>query len=1005
MGPRGVVRSLLVQALAGVCLLSRFATAQDARFEGQRIVEVRYDPAKQPVDPRDLAQIQPLKAGQTLSSDDVADAIDELYATGYYDDIQIEAEPGPGGVIVRVVTKQRWFVGHVGAEGKFKLPPNPGQITSGTQLSLGMPFTDEQLKAAQQHIQQLFESNGLYKANVETQVDREPSVEQINFTFTVKAGKRARYEQPAITGNDRLLSDAAITRATGWRYRFINIYKTVTDSRTRGGVTGVLKAYQGKDRLMAKARITAIDYDRDRNRVKPSLEVEAGPKVNVKAVEAKVPGRTLKRYVPIFEERRVDRDLIVEGARNLRDYFQAKGYYDVDVDFRQRQEQDNVTIEYVISRGQRFKLVKVNLDGNKYFNEETLRERMFLMESSFRMRHGRYSEVMRRKDEENLTNLYKSNGFHDVKVSSTVERNVGGKDGDIAVTMHIEEGPQWFVDRVDVNGIQQLDLDYIRSLLSSLPGQPYTEVNVAVDRSAVLTRYYAEGFPDATFLWRAYPSDKPNHMNVEYTLTEGDRKYVRDVIITGIKHTNPKLVNNHIKLKADDPLALTAMGEAQRSLYDLGIFAKVDTAIQNPAGNVAHKYVLYDIEEANRYTVNIGLGAEVARIGGTTTNLSAPVGGNGFSPRVSADITRLNFLGRGHIVTLRGRFSSIEQMASFNYVAPRFQNIDGRNITFTLLYDKTTNVRTFSALRQEASLQISQQFTKATNGLFRLTYRRVSTSDIVIPALLVPALLQPVRLGFVSANLVQDRRNNPTDPRRGVYNTAEISLASKAFASQRSFLRTLFRDATYHPINRNWTFARQTTFGLIFPFAVPAGVEASQSVPLPERFFGGGGVSHRGFPENQAGPRDIGVPAGAGATATQPTGFPLGGNAVLFNTLELRFPLIGENIGGVLFHDAGNVYRSISDISFRSSQRNLQDFDYMVHAVGFGIRYKTPVGPVRVDLSYAVNPPSFFGFKGTVQDLLQCNPNLPQSQLPAQCQGVQQNTGHFQFFFSIGQTF
>jgi outer membrane translocation and assembly module TamA len=139
--------------------------------------------------------------------------------------------------------------------------------------------------------------------------------------------------------------------------------------------------------------------------------------------------------------------------------------------------------------------------------------------------------------------------------------------------------------------------------------------------------------------------------------------------------------------------------------------------------------------------------------------------------------------------------------------------------------------------------------------------------------------------------------------------------------------------------------------------------------------------------------------------ATLPTGFPLGGNALFFNTFELRFPLLGSNIGGVIFHDAGNVFTSIGDITLRASQHNLQDFDYMVHAVGFGIRYKTPVGPVRVDLAYSINPPSYVGFSGTVSQLLACNPNLPLNQLPAVCTPVQQSVSHFQFSFSIGQAF
>jgi outer membrane protein assembly factor BamA len=139
-----------------------------------------------------------------------------------------------------------------------------------------------------------------------------------------------------------------------------------------------------------------------------------------------------------------------------------------------------------------------------------------------------------------------------------------------------------------------------------------------------------------------------------------------------------------------------------------------------------------------------------------------------------------------------------------------------------------------------------------------------------------------------------------------------------------------------------------------------------------------------------------------GSPSSQPTGFPLGGNALFFNNVELRFPFLGPNIQGVFFHDMGNVFSSVGNISFRFSQKNLQDFDYSVHAAGFGIRYRTPVGPIRLDLAYSINPPSFIGFSGTPQELLQCNPNLPPQ---GPCVGVKQSISHFQFFFSIGQTF
>src|SRR4029453_11831492 len=115
----------------------------------------------------------------------------------------------------------------------------------------------------------------------------------------------------------------------------------------------------------------------------------------------------------------------------------------------------------------------------------------------------------------------------------------------------------------------------------------------------------------------------------------------------------------------------------------------------------------------------------------------------------SLNLSRLNFLGLGHTVSLRGIYSNLQKRASLSYLAPRFQDIEGRNITVSALWDDSFDVRTFASRRQEASIQISQRFSKATTGLARLTYRRVSVSDVVIPVLLVPQLVQPVRLGLL----------------------------------------------------------------------------------------------------------------------------------------------------------------------------------------------------------------------------------------------------------------
>ncbi len=319
------------------------------------------------------------------------------------------------------------------------------------------------------------------------------------------------------------------------------------------------------------------------------------------------------------------------------------------------------------------------------------------------------------------------------------------------------------------------------------------------------------------------------------------------------------------------------------------------------------------------------------------------------------------------------------------------------NLSFTALYQDSVDVRTFSFKRIEGSVQMSQRYSKAVTLFYRYAYRRVSVdqASLKISPLLIPLVSQPVLLGMVSFGAIQDRRDDPVDPHKGVYNTIDLGIAEHAIGSQRcipnappcgNFLRFLGRNSTYHQLTKKLILARSTQFGDIYAFRFTG--PAQSAIPLAERFFGGGGSSNRGFPENGAGPRDTS------------TGFPLGGTALLFNQTELRFPLIGDNIGGVLFHDAGNVYSSLSNISFRWKQRNVQDFDYMVHAAGIGIRYRTPIGPLRLDLAYSINPPTFFGFKGSEQDLINAGVNPCST---GKC--TVQNVSHFQFFFSIGQTF
>ena len=338
--------------------------------------------------------------------------------------------------------------------------------------------------------------------------------------------------------------------------------------------------------------------------------------------------------------------------------------------------------------------------------------------------------------------------------------------------------------------------------------------------------------------------------------------------------------------------------------------------------------------EGHIYTMALGVGAEIAKIGGSATSISNPTGVTGFAPRFDLQLSRLNLWGLGQTLVLNGRYSTLDRRAALSYVIPRFHNDEGRNLTVTGLYDNTRDVLTFTAVRLQGAVQVSERLSKATKLLLRYswTHDQIDQSSLKIDPLLIPLYSQPSQVGLLGLNLVQDRRDDPSDAHRGIYNSLDVGLAEHFFGGNKNFGRILGRNSYYKRIVKNYILASNTEFGIIHPFST-GGIDTGEYVPLPERFFGGGESTMRGFPMNQAGPRD------------PDTGFPLGGNALLFHSTELRFPFIGDNIQGVLFHDMGNIYSSLGSVSFRVHQNGLTDFNYMVHAVGFGIRYRPRSAP------------------------------------------------------------
>ncbi len=926
-----------------------------------------------------------VKPGEPLDRSKLGRSVRAMYATGRFADIEVEARRTPQGEVSLVyIARPNYFFGRITAEGAPKRPTG-AQLADATRLRLGEPYSRDRVDRAIGLMKDVLAENGYYQPVITAHERFDDQTQQVEINFLIKPNQPAKIGNLIVEG-DPGYSAEQIREITG-----LGEGHTVTAERTTKALQRLRKRYSGQNRLEAEVALTDRKYHPESNTLDYVFRIVRGPMVDIEVAGADISRSRLKQYVPVFTEHAVDDDLLNEGRRNLREYFQTRGYFDVEVNFKREYAGDQLHVVYTVERGDRHDLRGIVIAGNKYFDTATIRERMQVQPRGWLLSHGRFSQDLLNQDVQSIVNLYRANGFQQAQVKADVRDDYNGKPGEMMVFLEITEGPQTRVSSLTIEGNRSVPDDELRPLLTTSEGQPYSESNVAVDRDVVMNHYFNRGFPDVAFEASAAPDPAdPLRMHVAYRIREGEQVFIDRILTSGLNFTKPGVARRQFQVRSGAPLSQFDMLETQRRLYDLGVFNEVKMAVQNRDGQSKYKDLALQFTEARRWTLNYGLGLEIQS--GVFGAARDPEGKTGASPRVSFDVSRINVGGRAHTLSFKSHVGRLQQRGLLSYDASRFMNHQNIRLTLNLFYDNSLDVRTFTSERMESSMQLEQIVSRVTTLLYRFTYRRVRATDLKIDPAAIPLLSKPVRVGMPSLSYIRDKRDDPLDSHNGNYTTFDTGVASGVFGSEAAFGRVVAQNATYHPFrSKKWVFARNTRIGAAALFGT------TTLIPLPERFFAGGASSLRGFSINQAGPRDL------------HTGLPLGGEAVVINNLELRtppvtLPFVENNVSFVFFHDAGNVFASASDMArsiFRWSQRNKHlctveatssqcDFAFISHAIGGGIRYRTPIGPVRLDIGYNLNPPTYPFFQ--VQ--------------PDNTEVFRSKTlDRWHFSFSIGQTF
>ena len=977
-------------------------------------------PGVPPEEAATLLSATPLKIGEPLTREALHDAMQALFATGRFADIQAEADrTETAGVSLRFLTTANFFVGMLAIEG-VSTNPSANQLASATRLQLGELYAREKIDRALAGVQRVLEENGFHQSRVTVSEERDQQQHQVNMTFHVVSGPRA------VVGEIKLEGDAGYSIEEIKEIAKLHSGDPVISSRVTRALQRIRARYQKQDRLLAQVSVANRTYHSELNTVDYVFKVERGPVVQIAAEGFKLSQRVLRKLVPIYEEGAVDDDLLNEGRRNITNHLQTLGYFEATASVSQNTAPDGKSLQvvYAVTPGDRHKLAAIRISGNRYFDDDLIRSRMQNHSAGRLFSHGRYSEVFLEEDVRSIQALYRASGFRQAEVTSKLVEKYQGDPSQLAIEIVIKEGLQTRVAWVRIEGSYTLPQEQLPEIPTA-EGQGFDESGLADDRDTILGKYFDSGFPNATVDVAYVPvpsTDNLPRVGVTFTIHEGEQFFVDQLFLDGLHYTRFGVARREVRVQPGGPLSQKDMLESQRRLYDLGLFKQVDTAIQNPEGTESRKNVLVTAREADRYTFDYGVGIEF-QTGQPSFGTNQPLGQTGVSPRVSFGVSRINMGGRHQTLTMKTNVGRLQQRGLISYDIPKLLNREDLRFTATTLYDNTVDVSTFTSKRLEGTLQVSQVLKRDTTTgrelttfAYRFSYRRVQATSVQVTDNLIPLLSKPTRVGIPNFLYVRNRRDSDLESTRGNYTTVEGGVASSYFGSEADFSRLLVKNSTYHTFFRNrrtrqgFVFARSTSVGIENPFGSTVLLDPSQTatasqtlVPLPERFFSGGGNSHRGFGLNQAGPRD------------PFTGFPVGGSAVFLNNLEMRFPNVTvpyllDNIGFSIFHDMGNVFarpqEMLSSLG-RFHQPNQEfcfqevthlkcNYNYASHAIGVGVRYQTPIGPLRFDFGYNLNPPYFPSYT-----------NITTNTVTGHSVGQFgfQRAGHFNFSFSVGQSF
>jgi outer membrane protein insertion porin family len=904
-----------------------------------------------------LLDLLVVRVGTPLAPRDVRDSIAHLFSLGRFEDVRVYAAPASGGVAIRVELLPVHAVGRIAFTGAIGLEEK--DLRRAVEDRFGVSPSAARAADVAQALASLYRDHGYLHPRIEPRTAVEHRDERTTLTFDIDAGPRLTLSKVTFEGNapgTLAQAEAQLGFTAGQPYDRLRV-----DARIASYIANLRK----RGYYEAQGEHALRNVSDDGRSAELAVHIDGGARIIVEFQGDPVPPKVRAELVPIEREASVDEDLLEDAARALADYFRAQGYREADVTYGRSPGENELAIVFHVTRGPLYRVGRLEISGNANLPLTTIGPLV-------RARQGEpFVESQLDTDIGAIVNAYRRAGFPDVKVRSAVIPEPGTAPVAAVVRLTIEEGPRVVFGAIQISGNSTLSEAQLRQGVRATPGEPFFQPQLALDRDGMLLKYLNLGYRRADIEVHVDFSPDRSRADVRFDVREGQQVFVDHVLVVGNERTKTETVRREILLHPGDPLGFDNVAETQRRISALGLFRRVRiTEIDH--GLAGSRDVLVTVEEAPSTTLGYGGGVEVTRRLIRTSTTAVPSERFEFAPRGFVEIGRRNLFGRNQSVNLFTRISlrtradsvvtndGVQPATDFNeyrvlatYRQPRiFGTTDFVASGFLEQGTRTS----FDFNRRGARAELARRLRPHWSLSARYSLERTEVFNETFAAedqLLIDRLFPQVRLSTVSSSLIRDTRDDPLGPTHGTLMGLDTEVAGRSIGSEVGFAKSFVQGFSYRrlPGRRGIVLATGARLGLAAGFAreVPAVDDDGDPVlgpggnpllvpvddlPASERFFAGGDTTVRGFGLDQ-----LGTPETLDAN-----GFPLGGNAVLVLNAELRIP-VWRDVGVVTFLDGGNVFRRVPDF----------DLSELRGAAGFGLRYRSPIGPLRLDLGFKLD--------------------------------------------------